>query len=330
LIEAADTPPFFHDNRNVGLEQAIGFYRTQEFLDSPSCNGNPECGLAGTGLPVAEAEIGALLRILNAGFNISMAAQRLYSAYELLATEPGTDPSVIKTLTLAREELADARASIGIKKFATVAVFANTGNSIVDARAELDQALASLDSLIANGASGLQVVSVLGNVIGTSENHLSSSFYDESPTTCANRGFTVAQGQYHDCRWLFDLGAANVIYDNEGVTPSIVDEQTQLTWIPNPDGTATLTMKWRTAEWSNPLFDQTVLEDISRNPSFDPIAFTGSITQLPNGQFERSFTHTIPCVPNSKYKMTVTARVGGVTETDTDTAKAARFCLASF
>ena len=226
-----------------------------------------------------------MLRILNAGLNVAMASQRIYSAYGLLSTEPGTDPSVIKTLTLARAEVADARTSINRARLGIFPVFANT------------------------------------------ENHLSDDFYDDSPATCANRGVTVSQGQYADCRWLYDLGAANVLFDNGGVTPSIVAGQTDLTWVPNPGGTATLTLKWRTAEWSNPLFDETVLTDLSANPAFPPITFTGSVTQLPNGQFERSFSHTIPCVPNKKYRMTVQARVGGVTETATDMAKSSRYCI---
>ena len=327
LIEAPDTAPFFHDNRSETLEQAIAFYRTQDFLDSPACDGVDPCGLAGTGLPGPETQISAMLRILNAGLNVAMASQRIYSAYGLLSTEPGTDPSVIKTITLARAEVADARASINRVRLGIFPVFANTDNHISDARTGLDQVLSSLDAAIANGTSGLQLVGVLANLIAVTENHLSDDFYDESPATCANRGVTVSQGQYADCRWLYDLGAANVLFDNAGVTPSIVAGQTDLIWVPNPGGTATLTLKWRTAEWSNPLFDETVLTDLSANPAFPPITFTGSVTQLPNGQFERSFSHTIPCVPNKKYRMTVQARVGGVTETATDMAKSSRYCI---
>jgi mono/diheme cytochrome c family protein len=328
LIEAADTAPFFHDNRSTTLEQAIGFYRTPDFLDSPACDGVDPCGLAGTLLPGPETQIGAMLRILNAGLNVAMASQRIYAAYGLLSTEPGTDPSVIKTLSLAREEVADARASIGRARIGQFPVFDNTDNHILDARTALDQVLASLDASIADGAGGLQLVIILANLIGLTENHLSADFYDESPDRCANRGVTVSQGQYHDCRWLYDLGRANVLFDDAGVTPSIVPGQTELTWTPNPGGTATLTLKWRTAEWSNPLFDETVLTDLSPHPSFPPITFTGSVTQLPDGQFERTYSHTIPCEPNRKYKMTVQARVGGVTETDSDVAKSSRFCIA--
>ena len=330
LIEAADTAPFFHDNRSETLEQAIGFYRTPDFLESPACDDLNPCGLEGTPLPGPETEIGAMLRILNAGFNVAMASQRIYAAYGLLSTEPGTDPTVIKTLELAREELADARASIGRARVAQFPVFDNTGNNIVDARAELDQTLALLDGLISGGASGLQLAVVLAQLVATTEDHLSDDFYDESPTTCANRGVSVSQGQYADCRWLYDLGQANVVFDNAGVTPSIVGSQTRLTWLPNPDGTATLTLKWRTAEWTNPLFDETVLTDLSGNPSFPPLTFTGSVTRLSNGQFERTYSHTIPCVPNRKYEMTVHARVGGVSETDSDTAKSGRYCIRSF
>jgi len=329
LIEAADTAPFFHDNGNPTLEGAIGFYRSQLFLDSPSCQGIEPCGLAGTNFPGPEREISAMLRILNAGLNVAMAAQRINSALELLSTEPGTDPSVGKTLALAREELADAKASLGKVILVGQAVFANTGNHIFDARAGLDQAMASLDTMIADGATFLPLAIVLTNVISVANNHLSGDFYDESPTTCASRGITVGQNQYHDCRWLYDLGGANILFDDAGVAPSIVPGQTKLTWTPNPGGTATLTLKWRTAEWSNPLFDSTVLTDLSRKPSFPPITFTGSATQLPSGEFERSFSHTFACVPNAKYKMTVSARVGGVTETATATAKSLRYCIGS-
>ena len=327
LIEAADTGPFFHDNSRETLETAITFYRSGQFLDSPACENVANCGLSGTPLPLTEAEIGAMLRILNAGLNIAMAAQRTYGAKNLLNTEPGDDPTVIKTLTLAREEIEDARDSIAHVKFGSIPVFADTGGNISDARAELDQVLTSLDGMIANGTSALQIASVLSQMIAVAEDHLSPDFYDESPSTCASRGVQVSSGQYHDCRWVFDLGDANLLFDNAGVAPSVVAGQTELTWTPNPDGTATLDMKWRTAEWTNPLFDETVLSDISKNPSFQPITFTGSATPLANGQWERTFSYTIPCVPNARYKMEISARVGGETETDSDTVKAGKYCI---
>jgi hypothetical protein len=227
---------------------------------------------------------------------------------------------------LAREELADARAVLAAK-FLGTSVFANTGNHVADARAGLDQALSSLDAMIASGASGLSLAVLLAQVIAVSEDHLSGDFYDESPTTCASRGVTVTAGEYHDCRWLYDLGQANVVFDDTGVTPSIIAAQTRLTWTPVPGGTATLTLYWRTAEWTNPLFEKTVLADLAPNPEFLPITFT-AVTPLPNGEFERSYSHTVSCFPNRKYKMTISARVGGVTETATKYVKAAPYCIA--
>jgi hypothetical protein len=325
LIEAADTAPFFHDNRDTALENAIGFYRQPVFLDSPACNGVDPCGLGGTGAIGPEIQIGAMLRILNAGFNVALGVQRMNAALGLLDTEPGTDPTVIKTLTLAREEIVDARAVLQAK-FVGVPVFANTGNHILDARSELLQAQSALDTMIASGASAVSLASAIAGVVATSEAHLSGDFYDESPATCADRGVTVAPGEYHDCRWVYDLGRANVIFDNDGVTPSILSQHTRLTWVPVPGGTATLSLYWRTSEWTNPLFEATVLTDLAPNPDFLPITFT-AVTQLPSGEFERSYSHTVECHPNRKYKMTVTARVGGLTETATKTVKASPYCI---
>jgi hypothetical protein len=66
LIEAADTPPFFHDNSAATIEDAVRFYTTRTFADSPE----------GQALPIIRLEqadvtaIGALLRTLNAIENI--------------------------------------------------------------------------------------------------------------------------------------------------------------------------------------------------------------------------------------------------------------------
>jgi hypothetical protein len=325
LIEAADTAPFFHDNGFAALENAIGFYRQPTFLESPSCDGIVPCGLEGTGVGV-ERELGAMLRILNAGFNVALGVQRLNAAYGLLSSEPGNDPTVIKTLTLAREELADARAVLQAK-FLGIGVFANTGNHVADARAGLDQSIASLDSMIASGASGLSLAVLITQVIGISETHLSGDFYDETPATCSSRGVTVTGGEYKDCRWVYDLGHANVVFDDDGVTPSIIAAQTSFTWTPIPGGRATLTLHWRTAEWTNPLFESTVLTDMAPNPEFAPITFT-AVTPLASGEFDRSYSQTVTCFPNRKYKMTISARVGGVTETATKLVKAAPHCIA--
>ncbi len=337
LIEAADTGPFFHDNSELSLEAAIAFYRSS-FFEAAQCTPLPPpditCGLGDTVPGVAEREIGAFLRILNAGLNLSMAAQRIHWAFELLATEPGTDPSVIRTLELVLEEVVDARVVIGDVQFEVadggdgLDVFDDTGGHLTEARGELDAIVQSLLGQIDNGTSGLSLVVTLANMIAVSEDHLAGGFYDESLTSC--NGVSLSPGQYHNCRWLYDLGEANVIFDNRGVMPEIVAGATEATWMPNPGGTATVTVKWHTAEWSNPLFDQAVLTDISRSPAFTPITLAGSatVTPLANGQFERSYSYAIDCVPSAKYRLDVASRVGGVTEADVDTVKAARYCIA--
>jgi mono/diheme cytochrome c family protein len=71
LVEAADTPPFFHNNSARTLEDAIKFYTTADFGNSPA-------GLLGGGgepnpfqLSKKQIrEIGALLRAVNARENI--------------------------------------------------------------------------------------------------------------------------------------------------------------------------------------------------------------------------------------------------------------------
>jgi cytochrome c peroxidase len=67
LIEAADTPPFFHNNSAATLEDAIAFYGSDEFAQSPggADNGGPFMFADGD----IEA-IAALLRTLNAMENI--------------------------------------------------------------------------------------------------------------------------------------------------------------------------------------------------------------------------------------------------------------------
>jgi cytochrome c peroxidase len=80
LIEAADTPPFFHNNAARTLEAAIAFYTSRAFAASPA--GQPAQGGA-FDLEIEEINaIGAMLRTLNAMENIrygnlvSDAAQR--------------------------------------------------------------------------------------------------------------------------------------------------------------------------------------------------------------------------------------------------------------
>jgi cytochrome c peroxidase len=70
LIEAADTPPFFHNNSASTLEKAIAFYTTRDFADSPAgqLGGVGAFNLSADGIN----EVGAFLRTLNAMENIRL------------------------------------------------------------------------------------------------------------------------------------------------------------------------------------------------------------------------------------------------------------------
>jgi len=73
LIEAADTGPFFHTNAFETIEDAVAFYNTPAFNNSPA-------GLAGAPINLNATEvanIGRFLRVLNASFNAQMAIARV-------------------------------------------------------------------------------------------------------------------------------------------------------------------------------------------------------------------------------------------------------------
>jgi len=86
LIEAADTPPFFHDNSAATLEDAVRFYTTATFANSPEGQALPTIRLT-SGDIIA---IAALLRTLNAMENIrsSDALLRQLLGAPAVATRP--------------------------------------------------------------------------------------------------------------------------------------------------------------------------------------------------------------------------------------------------
>src|SRR5262245_57152446 len=63
LVEAAGTGPFFHNNSVETIEEAVAFYSSPAFNNSPVGNGIP----GGINLTIQEsADVAALLRVLNA------------------------------------------------------------------------------------------------------------------------------------------------------------------------------------------------------------------------------------------------------------------------
>jgi cytochrome c553 len=79
LIEAADTEPFFHNNSFAEIEDAITFYTTSAFANSPAGGGNA--------IPLSTTDIdniGKFLRVINAAFNNDLTLQRNQAALTLL------------------------------------------------------------------------------------------------------------------------------------------------------------------------------------------------------------------------------------------------------
>ncbi|GLS24938.1 hypothetical protein [Marinibactrum halimedae] len=106
LIEAADTGPFFHTNASGDLEEAIEFYNSDAFANSPS-------GQVGSPINLSRQEVnqvGRLLRVLNAALNIDMALQRLEAVIVVLDDFNGDSlETQIDLIELAQFELEDAR-----------------------------------------------------------------------------------------------------------------------------------------------------------------------------------------------------------------------------
>jgi hypothetical protein len=97
LVEAADTAPFFHNNARSTLEDAVAFYNSDAFNNSPA-------GQAGRIALSQEQvnDIAAFLRALNALENIRQSEDYIRTAIAGGA-ERGVEP-----LRLAREEIQDA------------------------------------------------------------------------------------------------------------------------------------------------------------------------------------------------------------------------------
>jgi cytochrome c peroxidase len=130
LIEAADTPPFFHNNTAATIEDAVAFYTSDIFNDSPSGNGNA--------FVLTEEEIhqiAALLRALNALENIR--SSNAYSEQALRQSLGRAEESV----ELAIFETTDA---IEVLTGGPVELFAGTDtiSLLEEARALERQALA--------------------------------------------------------------------------------------------------------------------------------------------------------------------------------------------
>lgn len=98
IVEAADTPPFFHNNAIQTIEEAVNFYNSQAFNDSPS--GRIVGGIRLE--PTQVTAVAAFLRVINALENIRIAIDLLRRAQDPLALDPH------KLTSQSREEIKDA------------------------------------------------------------------------------------------------------------------------------------------------------------------------------------------------------------------------------
>ena len=98
IIEAADTAPLFHDNSAANIEEAVRFYTTATFANSPEGQALPTIRLGEADI----IAIAAMLRTVNAIENIR-------AADDLLAEARGVAKSVaLPKLRLARKETREA------------------------------------------------------------------------------------------------------------------------------------------------------------------------------------------------------------------------------
>lgn len=80
LVEAADTPPFFHNNSIQTIESAVEFYDSETFNDSPAGQFLAGIDPNGVGIELAPTEvqaIAAFLRVINVLENIRQSIELL-------------------------------------------------------------------------------------------------------------------------------------------------------------------------------------------------------------------------------------------------------------
>jgi cytochrome c peroxidase len=104
LVEAADTGPFFHTNAFNTIEEAVAFYRTAAFNDSPA---GAFGAISMTNTEVAN--IGRFLRVLNAAMNVQMALARIDAVLPVIDEDHNQSREMQQELLkLARVEAEDA------------------------------------------------------------------------------------------------------------------------------------------------------------------------------------------------------------------------------
>jgi hypothetical protein len=110
LVEAADTGPFFHTNAFQTIEDAVGFYSTATFRNSPG--GDLIMNVFGEPIDLNNEQtrdVAAFLRVINASFNIQQSTQRISAAQQIGGAFGLTERRLTNNLLiLANNELVDA------------------------------------------------------------------------------------------------------------------------------------------------------------------------------------------------------------------------------
>ncbi|MFL6192573.1 MAG: hypothetical protein ACJ75H_00270 [Thermoanaerobaculia bacterium] len=91
LIEAADTPPFFHNHIANTIEDAVAFFNSPQFQASPAGQ-----FIGGISLSAQQQDdVADFLRVINAGFNLAISIQRNDAAISLenQSIDPDFSPS---------------------------------------------------------------------------------------------------------------------------------------------------------------------------------------------------------------------------------------------
>jgi cytochrome c553 len=85
LVEAADTPPFFHNNAVRTLEGAVAFYNSEAFNNSPAGRALASADPKGIGIRLETGQVeavAAFLRVINALENIRQGRELMQSALD--------------------------------------------------------------------------------------------------------------------------------------------------------------------------------------------------------------------------------------------------------
>src|SRR5262249_39179840 len=141
-------------------EDAIGFYNTSAFAQSPV--GNPPPNLTSTEI----ANLGRFLRVLNASFNAQLAISRINGVIPIISSEKNHNRDLQQTLAqLALNEVNDAIADLS----AVSALNTSAQTSLLAARTSLQDAASNASHVhrLSSAQSALTSVTNANTSLGT-------------------------------------------------------------------------------------------------------------------------------------------------------------------